>query len=276
MTTAENRATPAEFFAWKRHPFADTYRLKQPFIPQADQRLLRCARELLALGKSFALCGPSGVGKTTLIHHLVEQLDARHYRPFFIPYGGYNRGAILRVLAEAMGLDPASRRTPLLCRIHQQIQQLAQGQQPQFPIFLVDDAQWLERPSLLDLCALIALPSHNTVAAAIILIGDESLPKLLGLRIMAPVSSRLATIFDLPELSEEDCHRFLEHRLQSAEAAAELFDRQAATLIAAAAGGNRRQLMNLATLLLQDAFARGERTVSAQLVLGSPLLKAKT
>jgi len=269
MTQAVSEPTMAEFFSWKRHPFADTWHMHQPFLPEADIRILGHARDLLSMGKSFAICGPSGVGKTTLVSHLLAQLDTRDYRTFTVSYGGFNRAGLLRLLAEEMGVDASGRSSPLLHRIHHQILQMTQANQPHHPLFVVDDAHLLERESLLDLCALLALPARNTVAASLLLIGDETFPKLLSLRVMAPVFSRLACIFPQAHLSEQDCTQFIQHRLAAGKAAPDLFEPEAIALIADNTAGNRRNLMNLATMLLQEAFDRKERSVSAQLVFSS-------
>ena len=269
MTQAISEPTMSEFFSWNQHPFADTRQMTKPFIPEADKRILDHARSLLSMGKSFAICGPSGAGKTTLLSHLLTHLDTRDYQSFVVAYGGYNRTGILHLLAGEMGVDPAGRSPPLLNRIHCQILQMTEAKQPHHPLFVVDDAHLLERESLLDLCALLALPVRNTVAASLILIADETFPKLLSLQVMAPVYSRLACIFPQSHLSEQDCSQLIQHRLAASKAAPDLFESEAIALMAAHTAGNRRNLMNLATMLLQEAFDRKERCVSGQLVLSS-------
>jgi len=263
-----HKPTISEHFSWHRHPFTDTWRLDRPFLSAAETRTFSLASSLIKMGKGFALCGPSGSGKTSFLGHFTQTLDTRHYRPCTIPYGGFNRAGVLKLLADAMGVDASGRRTPLVHRLHTHIQQLSQQQQSLHPVLIIDDAQHLERPSLLDLCALIAGPA-NTVTASIILVGDQSLAKQLSLSVMAPVYSRLATIFLQPLLSEEETNLFINHRLDQARAKRELFQPDAVSLIAAQTSGNRRQIMNLATLLLQEAYERGEQTVSSQLIMES-------
>jgi len=62
--------SPAEFFDYKYHPFADTYRLKTPYLGEQDNRFFKTALSLISTGKSFVLSGPSGAGKSTLVHHV--------------------------------------------------------------------------------------------------------------------------------------------------------------------------------------------------------------
>jgi general secretion pathway protein A len=70
-----NGESPAEFFNYTHHPFADTYRLKMPYLAEQDQRFCKTALSLIHTGKSFALTGPSGAGKSTLINYLLTSLD---------------------------------------------------------------------------------------------------------------------------------------------------------------------------------------------------------
>ena len=47
--------SPAEFFNWKKNPFADTYRIKIPYISKHEDLLLKYATMFLSCGKNFAV-----------------------------------------------------------------------------------------------------------------------------------------------------------------------------------------------------------------------------
>jgi type II secretory pathway predicted ATPase ExeA len=265
--------TSAEFFGWSRHPFADTYPLAQPFLGSRDQTILRHAGELLSHGKSFALCGPAGVGKSTLVRHILEKLDPTYYRPVFVPYGGLNRGGVLRALADALGVETASRAVPLLVKVHKHIGALAAEQSRLHTVIAVDDAQMLESKSLFDLCALTAGLGRQTVAASLALAGDALLQKSLQLHVLDAVRTRLACVFACEPLTDKESQDFVCFRLAAAKAPRELFDRDALQLLAAHCRGNRRALMNAGTLLLGEAYFRQEKTVGPELVISSGLLQ---
>jgi len=144
-----------EFFKWKYHPFTDARPMTTPFLSSSDRQLLDTANSLLSLGKSFALTGPSGTGKTSWIRQMIAQLDSAQYHAIFLHYAGLKRSGILRALADLMGVDPAGRQVPLLTKLQEHIHQMAHQSHAAYPIILVDDAHLMERETLLDLCSLL-------------------------------------------------------------------------------------------------------------------------
>jgi general secretion pathway protein A len=262
----------AEFFGWSRHPFADTYQLATPFLGEKDARVIRRGISLLSCGKSFALTGASGAGKSTLAQHMVNRLDPKHYNSVYIHYGGLLRSGILKTVADCLGVDTAGRSMPLLVKLQKHLLQLSKQANARYPVVLIDDAQLLETESLMDLCSLMVSPQKKTVAASVILIGDLTLAKRLELHTMAPVKTRMTCVFAIDGLDEKDAERFIDFRIKAAKAPTDLFDAESMSLISAHCRGNRRQLMNIGTLLLEDAFFRQEKTVGSHLIIESDLI----
>jgi type II secretory pathway predicted ATPase ExeA len=75
----------------------------------------------------------------------------------------------------------------------------------------------------------------------------------------------------LEPLGEHDTGRFIAHRLEQAKAPDDLVEQDAMTLIAAHCRGNRREIMNVGTVLLDEAFYRKEKTITAELMAGCEL-----
>lgn len=262
----KNGESPKEFFNYREHPFADTYRLKEPYLGKQDTRFLRTAMSLIYTGKSFTLAGPSGAGKSTLVRYVLSQLDSNCYRPALVHYGGLMRNGLLKAIADVLGVDTNGRTVPLLIKLQKQIVQMASENRGMFPVFVIDDAHLMEKESLMDICSLMFNPHRETVAASFILVGDETLEKKLQLQIMAPVRTRLTGNFNLSALDDRECIEFIKFRLSNAKAPDALFDVDALSLIASHCRGNRRQIMNMGTMLLAEAFYRQERTISAELI----------
>ena len=259
--------TLSEFFNWHHHPFADTHALKDPFCSQRDERICSSVKGLISHGKSLMLTGASGTGKTTLVNNLIHAWDPNRYQPIYIQYGGISRMGLLRALAEILGVDAQGRRIPLLSKIQNFIYDKRLKQGSSFPVLIIDDAHLLERDSLLDLCSLLMLPGKNLTAASLILIGDTDFPKLLHLHVMAPVRTRLTVNFHLDPLTESESEDFVKSRLQQAKAPVDLLDPEVLSLMAISSHGNRRELMNMGTVLVDEAFYREEKTISSQLFL---------
>jgi type II secretory pathway predicted ATPase ExeA len=262
----------AEHFGWKFHPFADTWRIDQPFYSNRDQRIFNQGTQLLQHGKSFAVTGPSGAGKSTLVQHLLATLDANYYQGLYIHYGGLQRTALLKAVGEQLGVETSTRAVPLLIKLQKHIGQIASGKHPVHPVILIDDAQLLERESLMDLCSLIVCPPKKAAAASLIVVGDDILVKQMALTVMTPIRTRLTVNFKIEPLSEKETEQFIAFRIDCAKAPQDLFEPDVLALVAAHCHGNRREVMNLGTMLLSEAFYRNEKTVSAQLFTDCDLI----
>ena len=91
---------------------------------------IRYGLQLLQHGKSFAITGPSGAGKSILVQHLLSSLDANYYQGLHIHYGGLQRIALLKVVAEQLGLKTSGRAVPLLVKLQKHIATIATGRWP--------------------------------------------------------------------------------------------------------------------------------------------------
>ena len=221
---------------------------------------------LLSSGKNFALFGPSGAGKTTLTRHFLSTLDSNHYKPAFIHYGGLMRNGMLKAIAEHFGVESTGRNVPLIIKLQRQIVNSSPDRLSSFPIFIIDDAHLMERESMMDICSLLVNPHEDKVAACFILVGDESLPKRLKLQSMASVKTRVTGLFEMKNMDHDQSVDFIRFRLENANAPDDLFDQDSLHQIVAHCRGNRRQIMNVCTLLLNAAYFRQEKTVGTELI----------
>ena len=255
-------ASATEFFQYRYPPFADTFEIQQPFQSQAETLILNRALALIRQGKSLAIYGEAGAGKSMLIKSITNQLDIKNYRIATIPYGGLKPPAILRELCEAFDIDLTGRKN-LIPRLQKNFQ--PHSDKP-FPVLIIDDAHTMEKQSFLELCSLLHDAKSRTAAAALILAGQPVLKKMLELDIFSPVRTRLACRFLLPKLNIEEAKEFILFRLKVAEANPNIYHEHAIETIAVDSNGNRRSLMNLAALCLEEAARRQEKVVTADIV----------
>ena len=64
-------------------------------------------------------------------------------------------------------------------------------------------------------------------------------------------------------MNEYETRLFIEYRLKNADAPPDLFHKDAIEIIAAFTRGNRRMVMNTATMALEEAYYHEEKTVTA-------------
>lgn len=273
MTRSTTPANAAEFFGFKRYPFVNQPNDSEPVFSEHEERMLEMTLEMLKQGKSLVLTGAPGTGKTTFVNHIREQLDKRLYLPIFMPYSGLNRSGLLKTLAAACHLDLGKRTVPPLVRIQKFLVDLAKDKNPRFPVLIIDDAHLLEQDSLLDLCSLLADPDQKRSAASLILVGDETLERRLQLNVLSPVWTRMACSMSTKHLDEAEVANFLKEHLERANAPKDLIQPDAITLLAAKTRGNRRELFNMAGVLLTEAMIRRERVISSQLIMTSEFWK---
>ena len=70
----------------------------------------------------------------------------------------------------------------------------------------------------------------------------------------------------MPRLTLEEAKEFISFRLKLAEADPSIFDSDAVECLATDAKGNRRMLMNLAALCLEEAARRNDKIVTSEIV----------
>ena len=266
-----NPISMSEFFGYQRHPFADTQNLPKPFLSEEDIRIMAHSLSLIRLGKSLAIVGPSGSGKSTLAQHILANLDPHLYKATRLHYSGLQRSGILRALCDELGVETKGYAIPLLTKLQKAIFDSAKQGKPLYPVLVIDDAQLMPSEAFLDLCSLMTHSNQHGSAASLLFIGDEGLIRRFKLSVMMPVRSRLTHCFSQKLLGEEESKAFIAHRLALAKTKEPLIEEGALTLMCARCSGNRRAMMNMGTLLFEEAYLKKQRTISAELIVESGL-----
>jgi hypothetical protein len=143
--------TALQFFGYRYPPFADTFEIHTPFLGDAEDLMLQRIDALVRQGKSVAIYGDAGTGKSMLVKSITSQLDSKAFRIAQIPYGGMKPSAILRDLCDEFDIDTAGRKN-LLSKLSEDFKRRADKP---FPVIVVDEAHEMQRQSFLDLCSLL-------------------------------------------------------------------------------------------------------------------------
>ena len=193
---------------------------------------------------------------------IISKLDTKEFRVVLIPYGGMKPSALLRDLCDEFDIDTEDRENHL----SKTCADFARVEEKPFPVIIIDEAHEMQRTSFLDMCSLLHDTKKRTAAASLVLVGQPVLRKILELDIFSPVRPRLSCIFPMPKMSLYNSKDFVNHRLELGGAQKNLFSDDATNCLALDCKGNRRVLINLATLCLEEAATRNDIVITAELV----------
>jgi type II secretory pathway predicted ATPase ExeA len=213
----------------------------------------------------LALIAEPGMGKTTLVYRLLEELrdDTRTVHVFqtqctsreFIEYILYDLG----VDTSGMGLVAMHGKLNEIL-----FEELLAGKRF---LLVVDEAQNLDDSVLETVRMLSNFETHNAKLLQIILAGQPRLAAKLAQPRLSQLRQRIAVLSHLEPFTVEETGLYLEHRLKVAGYSGEpIFDPASIKLIARQSKGIPRNINNICYHSLLLSSARGQRTVTAEIV----------
>jgi type II secretory pathway predicted ATPase ExeA len=215
--------------------------------------------QLCAIGASGVLSGPNGVGKSYLLHHLLNvKLSDKAFKTVVLTHSSLSGSDLLRALCVALELRPQFRRSDNVAAITQAWKALGH----RWPVLLVEEAQILSAVALEEL-RLLACATLEAVPFSLVLIGDPSLLAKLQLGVHAPLRSRLGYCLHLGALDAPQSRQYVEHALRSASIHANPFPPEALELLIQAGGGLPRTINHLAQRAMEAAASVDSVEVSA-------------
>jgi general secretion pathway protein A len=258
--------------------YLDFYGLREePFGVTPDPRFLYLSpehREALAsiyygieAGRGFmALIAVPGMGKTTLLFHLLERFRSSA-RTAFLFQTQCNSREFMRFLLTELGCGSGNGQDPVA--MHDEFNRLLlqEARTGRRCILIVDEAQNLD-PSVLETIRLLSdFETPRAKLLQIVLAGQPELADKLARPSLAQLRQRISLIGRLGALPVQETQKYMEHRLKVAGAAAEpIFTQDACATIAELSLGIPRNINNLCFNALSLGFALRERTISGELV----------
>jgi general secretion pathway protein A len=255
-----------EFFGLREQPFGMT---PDPAYLYAG-KTHSDAHASLALGiednRGFlALIAPPGMGKTTLLYRLMEELrdttrtvlvsQTQCTSHEFIEYILHE----LCVETKGMGLVAMHGKLNEIL-----FEELLAGKRF---VLVVDEAQNLDDSVLETVRMLSNFETHNTKLLQIILAGQPPLAVKLAQPRLSQLRQRIAVLSHLEPFGQEETALYIWHRMKIAGCSAEqVFDMSSIRLIARHSKGIPRIINNLCYTSLLLAHARNEREVTGDIV----------
>jgi TonB family protein len=257
--------------------FLDFYKIReQPFGETPDPRYLYLSpthREAIAslgygldAGKGFlALVADPGMGKTTLVFHLLEWLRESARTVFLFQTQCGSRGLLCNLLAD-LGIDAHGKG---LAWMYEQLKEVLidEARLGKRLVVFIDEAQNLKESALETVRLLSDFENPRSKLMQIVLVGQPELAEKLARPAMAQLRQRVSILARLSPFIRSETEAYINHRLSVAGSAdRQLFTPEARAMIADWSRGVPRSINNLCFGALSLGYALGKDKVDCSIV----------
>ena len=175
------------------------------------------------------LTGEVGIGKTTLIRHMLNKMPSQMDIAVIFNTNFTSDQLFRGILNEfELPCDTTDKSVQLETLYHFLIEQFAQGRHT---LLVIDEAQNLSDAVLEDIRLLFNLQTDNKVLLQIILVGQPDLKRRMSDPNLRQLAQRIVVNYHLTPLTEEQTSQYIHFRLQAAGATENLFSKEALALI---------------------------------------------
>ncbi len=211
------------------------------------------------------ITGEIGSGKTTLIRHLLNQLDETA-SVGLISNTHKSFGDLMTWICEAFSITNAEldKVGKYHAFVDYMISEYGQGKRT---ILIVDEAQNMDVDLLEELRVISNINADKNQVLQLILVGQPELRETLRRADMEQLAQRVAVDFHLDALEAAESDHYIKHRLNIAGGNEELFEPEARRFIYEQSNGIPRIINNLCDTALVYGFASQLKTISKELVL---------
>jgi type II secretory pathway predicted ATPase ExeA len=255
-----------QFFGLREQPFGVTPDPRYLYLGPGHREALASLVYGIEENRGFlALIAQPGMGKTTLLVHLLEKFR-QSARTAFLFQTQCNSRELLRFLLAELGIEGKEND---LVRMHDQFNRflMEQSVANKRVIVVIDEAQNLE-PTVLETVRLLSnFETPRAKLLQIILAGQPELATKLGSPSLRQFRQRIASFNGLKPLSPQEVARFIDHRLKVARyQGPPLFTEEAKAMIAERSEGIPRNINSLCFGALSLACGLHRKTIDTEIV----------
>lgn len=245
-----------QFFKFREKPFNLVPDPGFLFMSDRHEKALTFLEYGLSEKAGFImLTGEIGMGKTTLIRHLLNQVDEQDTDVAVVFHTNVSGTVLLRqILSEfEVKADPDLDKASLLELLYQfLIDRYAKNRK----VFLiVDEAQNLSNSALEELRMLSNLQTDKELLIQIIIVGQPGLRDKIRSASLQQFAQRIAASFHLSPMTEEETYAYVRFRLERAGGNPDLFTRDLLEKLFSVSGGIPRTINLLCDAVLVYAYA---------------------
>ncbi len=267
LKAGEERESLLRYFGFHETPFGVTPNPDFLFSSGVHLAALQSMVRSIESNLGFTvLLGEPGMGKTTLLHHLLAQYR-NSARTAFIFQTQCKRYDLLRYLASELEL-PVHKRDEVSLHQHLKEMLVNEARAGRKVLIIIDEAQNLQPSSLEAIRLLSDFETARVKLMHIILAGSSQLGETLLSPELSQLAQRISTVCRLSPLSFEEVRAYIAHRLGVAGCrdAESLFTADSIAEVIENSEGIPRIVNSLCNHSLLLAYTARERRVTARLM----------
>ena len=257
-----------QFFGFRERPFDLTPNPRFVVMTAAHREALSNVEYGILSRKGITmLLGEAGTGKTTVIRTAIERQPTRVWC-VHIPNPALTRDEFVEMLATKFELSDQARVSKATLLHELEALLLKRRAADETTVLIIDEAQSLPHDLLEEIRLLANIETNEEKLLSVIIAGQPELSERLNDDSLRQLKQRVALRCELGVLSLAETAAYVAGRIRAAGGVgAQVFTREAVTLIHGRSNGIPRTINVLADNALLSAFAVGERPVTRQTVL---------
>lgn len=255
-----------QFYGLNEQPFGVTPDPRFLYMGPAQQEAFSSLVYGIETGRGFmALIASPGLGKTTMLHRLMERLQGSA-RTAFLFQTFRNPEEFLRGLLTDLEIEPAGQDLGELQRQLGDVL-IEEARSGKRIVVAIDEAQNLD-DKVLEMVRMISnFETPDSKLLQIVLVGQPQLADKLSSPHLEQLRQRVSIITHFPPLDGNDVPMYIDHRLRTAGyRGGELFTRSALRLVAVHSKGIPRNINNLCFHALSLGFAKNQKKIDDAIV----------
>ena len=256
-----------EFFGLRERPFDLTPNPRFLVLTASHREVLLNLEYGIASRKGITLLiGEAGSGKTTVIRAAMEKQPVKvHCVHLHNPT--LSRPEFNEMLATRFGLSDQAKASKAVMLVELERLLTERRDADEKTVLIVDEAQSLPLDLLEEIRLLANIETNDDKLLSVIIAGQPELASRLNDRALRQFKQRVALRCELKPLTPQETAAYVVGRIRAAGGvAAEVFTRQAVTMMHDRAQGLPRTISVIADNALLGGYAAGQRPVSAELV----------